>query len=112
MGGSPVWTATPAVHWLALNINLGTRTVPYNRPRSGCSRLSGHVLFPYWPEVMSTPEEYRMYARESMQSAAKAKTEAEREAFLQMAHTWEQAALQLEGCIGSPPTAPITATKR
>jgi hypothetical protein len=57
--------------------------------------------------VMSTPDEYRMYARESMESAARAKTEAERQAFLQMAHTWEQAALQLEGCTSSPPTAPI-----
>jgi hypothetical protein len=48
-----------------------------------------------------------MYARESMESADRAKTEAERQAFLQMAHTWEQAALQLEGCTSSPPTAPI-----
>ncbi len=56
---------------------------------------------------MSTADEYRMYARESMQSAAAAKTEAERRTFLQMARTWEQAALQLEGCDSPPPVSQI-----
>lgn len=47
---------------------------------------------------MSTPEQYRFYARESVAAAAKAKVEAQRQALLDMARTWELAALQLESC--------------
>jgi hypothetical protein len=50
---------------------------------------------------VSTPNEYHQYARESYESAAKAKTDAERNAFLQMAMTWEQAARQMEGGVSA-----------
>ena len=46
---------------------------------------------------MPTPEEYHQYARESLEAAAKAKTEAERQAFRDMARTLDQAAMQMEG---------------
>ena len=41
---------------------------------------------------MPTAEEFQAYLRESLEAAASAKTEAERQAFLQMARTWAQAA--------------------
>ena len=41
---------------------------------------------------MPTAEEFKEYARESLEAAAGAKTEAERLAFLQMAQTWSRAA--------------------
>ena len=61
---------------------------------------------------MSTAEEFRQYERECLQSALAATTDQDRQAFLDMARTWERAAVQLEGGIGLPPTAPITAAAR
>jgi hypothetical protein len=45
---------------------------------------------------MSSASEYRQYARECVESAAKASTEVERRTFLDMARTWENAALAIE----------------
>ena len=52
---------------------------------------------------MPTAEEFQEYARESLQAAANAKTEAERLAFLQMAQTWSRAAM----ASGMPIEAPV-----
>jgi hypothetical protein len=53
---------------------------------------------------MTTSDDYHRFARESYDAAAKATTEAERNAFLQMAQTWEQAAQMEEG--GMAPIEP------
>jgi hypothetical protein len=45
---------------------------------------------------MTSPSQYRQYARECMQSAAKAQTEVERKTYLDMAWTWQNAALALD----------------
>ena len=44
---------------------------------------------------MSSAEEYRQYARECLESAARAPTEPQRLVYLEMARTWEKAALAL-----------------
>jgi hypothetical protein len=44
---------------------------------------------------MSTSDEYRLFAEESLRWARAAKTEAERRAFLDMARTWTKAAAKL-----------------
>jgi hypothetical protein len=46
--------------------------------------------------MMTNASEYRQYARECMESAAKASTDVERRTFLDMARTWENAALAIE----------------
>jgi hypothetical protein len=51
---------------------------------------------------MPTPEEFHSYARESLEAAAKAKTEPERQAFLQMARTWTQAAMATQAPYAPP----------
>ncbi len=45
---------------------------------------------------MNNASAYRQYARECVESAAKASTEVERRTFLDMARTWEHAALAIE----------------
>lgn len=42
---------------------------------------------------MTSAYEYREYAQECVRSAAQAKTEKERKAFLEMAHAWTRVAL-------------------
>ena len=56
--------------------------------------------------TLSTAEQFRQYARESLTSADQAKTEAERQAFLAMARAWTQAAMQLGGTQPSGPLQP------
>jgi hypothetical protein len=46
--------------------------------------------------VMQSAGKFREYADECMQWAKKAKSDAEREAFLEMAEAWLQAAMKLE----------------
>jgi hypothetical protein len=45
---------------------------------------------------MSSPKELREYAEESMDWARSARSEKERDIFLQMARTWNEAAARLE----------------
>jgi hypothetical protein len=45
---------------------------------------------------MPTPDEFRCYADECLDSARDATSEAERKAFLDMARTWTQAALRVQ----------------
>lgn len=45
---------------------------------------------------MTTPKEYRQYAKEAMQSAERAATEDERTAFESLARKWTEAALAIE----------------
>jgi hypothetical protein len=56
-------------------------------------------------ERAMTAEQYRDFARECLTAAAKAKTEEEREAFLENARMYTQAALQIEGAVFVPPPA-------
>jgi hypothetical protein len=46
---------------------------------------------------MTTPTEFRAYARECLAWAAEATTEAERQALLETAKFWTHAALKLDG---------------
>jgi hypothetical protein len=46
---------------------------------------------------MATGNEYREYAKECVRWAARAKTEDERNAFLDMARAWTLAAMRLNG---------------
>ncbi len=57
---------------------------------------------------MSTTEEYRKYAEECFGWARNAKTDAERQAFLEMANVWMQAA-SLED--GKPPIVQKTISR-
>ena len=50
---------------------------------------------------MSLSDDYRQYASQCLESAAKALTDDERQQFLNMARAWTQAALRLEGA-GTP----------
>jgi hypothetical protein len=45
---------------------------------------------------MTTPKEYRQYAKEAMQSAERAASEDERRAFEFLARKWTEAALTIE----------------
>jgi hypothetical protein len=45
---------------------------------------------------MSSSDQYHKYARECVVSAAQAKTEIERQTYLDMAHTWARAALEAQ----------------
>jgi hypothetical protein len=55
--------------------------------------------------LMTKPSEYREYAREAMQSADQAPTEAERKAFLSLARKMTEAAIASENF-----TQPVTNT--
>lgn len=56
---------------------------------------------------MTTPDEFRKFAEECMLAAREAKTDAERNAFLDMAKSWTKAAaLMTNGEAIAPPTAP------
>ena len=46
---------------------------------------------------MTAPDEYQRYATECISWAHKAKTDAERKAFLDMARAWTQAAAKVNG---------------
>ena len=46
---------------------------------------------------MTTPDEYQRYADECIAWAHKAKTDAERKTFLDMARAWRQAAAKVSG---------------
>jgi hypothetical protein len=48
---------------------------------------------------MTTPKEYRQYAKEAMQSAEHAANEDERTAFVSLARKWTAAALAIERTI-------------
>jgi hypothetical protein len=55
---------------------------------------------------MATAKEFQEFADECMRWAAEARTEDQRQSFLQMARAWTQAALRLEGVLvpaRSPP---------
>ncbi len=52
-----------------------------------------------------TTDEYRAFARECLTAAEKAKTEEERQALLENARMYPQAALQIEGVAFVPPPA-------
>jgi hypothetical protein len=51
---------------------------------------------------MATADEYHQYARECLETAAKATTENQRKQFMDMAHAWTLAALRLEGLVPGP----------
>jgi hypothetical protein len=57
---------------------------------------------------MTTPDECRRYAHECVLWAARAKTDDERQAFLDMASAWTEAALRLGGGAASHATAMMT----
>jgi hypothetical protein len=57
---------------------------------------------------MTTPDECRQYADECVRWAARAKTQDERQAFLDMASAWTQAALRFAGGAASDATAMMT----
>ncbi len=46
---------------------------------------------------MTTPQEYRQFANECLRWARKAKTDSEREQFLQLANAWVQVASLTDG---------------
>jgi hypothetical protein len=46
---------------------------------------------------MATADEYHEYARECLIAAAKAETEDRRQQFIDIARTWTEAALRLQG---------------
>ena len=48
---------------------------------------------------MTTAEEYRQYANECLRFADEAKTDDQRQAFLDMARDWTLAAMRLEGTL-------------
>jgi hypothetical protein len=52
-----------------------------------------------------TAGEFHQYARECIASAANAVSEGEQKAYLQMARTWTQAALRVEGALTPSTTA-------
>jgi hypothetical protein len=55
---------------------------------------------------MSKVEEFRQYAEEATRWACRSKTEKERQAYIELARTWTQAALHSEHIFGindSPP---------
>lgn len=52
-----------------------------------------------------TAEEYRRFARECLTEAEKAKSEEERQAFLENARMYTQVAIQIEGVAFVPPPA-------
>jgi hypothetical protein len=56
---------------------------------------------------MATAREFQEFADECMRWAAEAHTEDRRQAFLQMACAWTQAALRLEGVLIPEPTPPL-----
>jgi hypothetical protein len=57
---------------------------------------------------MSSAKEYREYATECMEWAKSAKTDQERDIFLQMAKSWMEAALIAGGREAPPPSTPLT----
>lgn len=48
---------------------------------------------------MSKADQFRQYAEEAMRWAVRSKTEAEKHAFMELARTWTQAALQSKGAV-------------
>jgi hypothetical protein len=56
---------------------------------------------------MDTADDYHRYARECLESAARATSEIEREQFIHMARAWTMAALKLAGApVATPAQAP------
>jgi hypothetical protein len=62
--------------------------------------------------VASSPEEYRVYAEECFDWARTARTERERDIFLQMARTWLEAAVRASSKTRSTYTVPINNAAR
>jgi hypothetical protein len=56
---------------------------------------------------MAAVKEFHEFADECMRWAAAARTEDQRQAFLQMACAWTQAALRLEGVLIPEPVPPL-----
>jgi hypothetical protein len=54
---------------------------------------------------MSQADEFRQYAKEAMRDARQSKSENEKEALIDLAHTWAQAALRC-----GPALRPLTST--
>jgi glucose-6-phosphate isomerase len=48
---------------------------------------------------MAKADEFLQYAKEAMRSARQSKTEIEKQALIELARTWTQAALQSEGTV-------------
>ena len=61
--------------------------------------------------TVSKSEEFRQYAEEALRSAAESKTEAEKNALIDLARTWTLAALSAESppLVSEPPRNPTTA---
>ena len=63
---------------------------------------------------MSKADDFRKYAEEAMRGAIHATSEKDKNAFIELARTWTQAALRMEGAPqssennkGSPPSAAL-----
>jgi len=61
---------------------------------------------------MASAEEYHRYAKECLESAARAESEIERNNFMDMARAWTLAALDLDGARVTEATKPPSATAR
>ena len=58
---------------------------------------------------MSKAEEFRQYAEEAVRWARKSKTEQEKQALMDLAHTWTQAAVHSERIFGVNNDSPAEA---
>jgi hypothetical protein len=65
--------------------------ISFGNRMSSYFRVSGDRI------IMDTPEHYRAYAEECLGWARTAKTDREREIFIEMARTWLKAAARFEG---------------
>jgi hypothetical protein len=76
-------------------------------------RFSGRILVQTHGvrgrRIVATAKEYRAYAAECMEAAKTAKTEEEREAFLEMATNWLRAASLAEPMTSARPRTPPSA---
>jgi hypothetical protein len=60
----------------------------------------------------SSAEEFREFAQECLRWAGETRSERHRQVLLEMARTWIQAALEVEGSAGrSPEAAPLRSSK-
>jgi hypothetical protein len=60
----------------------------------------------------SSPDEFREFAQECLRWAGETKSERHRQVLLEMARTWIQAALEVEGSLKlSPDAAPLRSSK-
>jgi hypothetical protein len=85
------------------------QTAAVNRPTLHSYRDAEHKASRSQEGSMSF-EEFRQYAAECTRWAAEAETEEERNAFLDMARAWIQAALRFQGVMSPDSTNRITAT--